>query len=125
MVFPGILQSQYKGVVVTGVFDYIVARALDPELQVKHDALYPYFKDSVNDVNDPSVYRYFGIRPDPTSSEIVVIGYPWIRPDSLQVTQGREAVLIISPWQQSYEAPLKDFLRNLNAGFVIRIDDKK
>lgn len=123
MIVPGIFGSQYKGVTVTGVFDYITARALYPELQVKHDALYPYFKDAVNDVNDPTIYRYIGIRPDKTSSEILVIGYPWIHPDSLEVTQGRQAVVIISPWQEAYNAPLKDFLNNLNASFTLRIDD--
>lgn len=123
MIVPGIFGSQYKGVTVTGTFDYITARALDPELQVKHDALYPYFKDSVNNVNDITAYRYFGIRPDKSTSEIIVVGYPWIRADSLQVTKGRQAHVIISPWQEAYSAPLKDFLNNLNAGYTIRIDD--
>lgn len=123
MIHPGIFGSQYKGVIVTGTFDYITARALDPELQVKHDALYPYFKEQVNNVNDLSIYKYFGIRPDKTTSEIIIIGGPWIRPDSLMVTKGRQAVVIISPWQESYSAPLKDFLANLNTTYTLRIDD--
>lgn len=123
MIFAGIRGSQYKGVTVTGVFDYITARALNPELQVDHDAFYPYFKDTVNNVDDMSAYRYIGIRPDKSTSEIIVIGGPWIRPDSLSVIKGRQALVIISPWQQSFEAPLKDFLKNLNTTYTLRIDD--
>lgn len=124
MIHPGIFDSQYKAVTVVGTFDYLPARGLDPELRVKHDGLFPYFKDKVNNVNDMTIYRYFAIQPNKDSSEILVIGFPWIKEDTLQITQGRKATLLISSWQQSFEAPLKDFLANLGANYVLRIDDK-
>lgn len=123
MITPGIFDSQYKSVIVAGIFDYLPARVIDPELQVKHDGLYTYFKDKVNNVNDMTVYKYLAIQPNKDTSELLVIGFPWIREDTLQITQGRKGTCLISNWQQSFEAPFKDFLNNLGATYVLRIDD--
>lgn len=124
MITPGIFGDQYRGVLVAGVVDYTVASTIDPELNVKHQAFYPYFKDTVDNVNDPARYDYLLIRPDPAKSELLVIGYPWINPSSLEVTKGRSALITITTWEQRFESPLKDFLANLGVPYTIDIRDK-
>ena len=113
MITPGIFGDQYRGVLVAGVVDYTVASSIDPEVNVKHQAFYPMFKNTVDNVNDPSRYDYLLIRPDPTQSNLLVIGY-----------KGRSALITITTWEQRFESPLKDFLANLGVPYTIDVRDK-
>lgn len=125
MIIPGIFGDQYKSVWVAGVVDHTSASIIDPEINVKHENFFPQFKESVGNVNDPTIYDYLLIKPDPTTNNLLAIGYPWIRPDSLEITKGRTAEILIQNWEARWEAPVNDFLKNLGASYVLSVSDKK
>lgn len=125
MIIPGILGDQYKSVIVSGIVDYTVASQIDSEVNVKHQNFYPQFKDTVGNVNDPSIYSYLLVRPDPTTNLTIVIGGPWIRADSLETTRGRFGSILIQNWEERYRAPVTDFLNNLQAQYTLTVEDKK
>lgn len=124
MITPGIDGDQYKAALVNSIAPYGVARLIDPSINVKHANFYPFFKDSVDNVNDPSVYDYFILQLDKTKSDYTVIGFPWINVDSLTTLTTRNATVIIQAFQEWQRAPLLDFLNSLNVGYVIKIDDQ-
>lgn len=125
MISPGIMGSQYKSVYVAGAdVSYEAAAAIDNEVNVKHRNFYPFFKAAVNNIDDPRSYGYLLIKPDAGSNELLVIGIPWIAPETLQVTKGRTATIQINNWQQRFEAPMKDFLNNLGASYTLQVTDK-
>lgn len=124
MISPGIMSSQYKSVYVAGIVSYDAAAAIDNEVNVKHRNFYPFFKQTVNNIDDPSIYDYLILKAEPTSNELFVIGETWIAPGTLEVTQGRIGTVLIGNWQQRFEAPLKDFLANLGASYTLQVRDK-
>lgn len=123
MIAPGIDGDQYKAALVNGIASYGVARLIDPSINVKHANFYPFFKDSVDNVNDPSVYDYFILQLDQTKSDLLVIGFPWINADSLTTLTTRTATVIIQAFQEWQKAPLLDCLNSLNVKYTIKIDD--
>jgi hypothetical protein len=125
MITQGIYGDQYKAAVVNSIAPYGVARLIDPSIDVKHANFYPFFKDSVDNVNDPSVYNYFILQLDPTKSDYLVIGFPWINVDSLTTLTTRTATVIIQTFQEWQKAPLIDCLNSLNVKYTIKIDDNK
>jgi len=124
MITPGIYGDQYKGVIVNGIVSYAVAKRLDPSIDGRHANFYPFFKDSVDNVNDPNVYKYLTVQLDATQSELLVFGIPWINKDSLTTITTREAQIIIQGFVEYHRAPLIDFLNSLNVQYTIKIDDK-
>ncbi|QDB70461.1 hypothetical protein CF8_0048 [Aeromonas phage CF8] len=125
MIAPGIFGSQYKGVLVQGVVGYEAASLIDPEVNVKHQNFYPKFKENVNNINDPTTYDYLLIKPDAATNQVIVIGEAWIMPGSLEVTKGRTAQILIGDWQARYDAPVRDFLNNLNVSYTLQVTDKQ
>ncbi|EBY9764077.1 hypothetical protein D5W64_13270 [Salmonella enterica subsp. enterica serovar Saintpaul] len=123
MIRPGIFGSQYKAATVTGIVDYDTACLIDPDVYNKHQAFYPFFKDSVDNVNNPAIYNYFVLQLDPTIAGRTVIGFPWIDKDSLKTIQSRYANVIIQSFQEYHRAPLVDFLKSLNVTYVLTIHD--
>ena len=124
MISPGIMSSQFKGVHVEGALvSYNVAALVDNEVVVKHRNYYPFFKNTVGNVDDPSAYEYLLLKSDLTTNEVFVIGVPWINPASLEITKGRVGNILIGNWQQRFDAPLRDFLQNLGASYTIQITD--
>lgn len=107
--------------VTAGEMDYSTARMIDNQLNVKHAALFPYFKDAVGGVNDPSAYDYITVIGQNGVTE--VIGIPWIEPSTWSVIQSRRANLNISNWREDFRGPLSTFLRNLGAVWTLNIFD--
>lgn len=125
MISPGIFGDQYKGAIVSSVADFNTARIIDPDIQLKHANFYPFFKDKVDNVNDPSKYDYFILQLDVTKSDLIVIGFPWINEDSLKAITTREATIVIRQFQEYHRAPLMDFLTNLNVSYTLLVEDTK
>lgn len=121
MIRPGIFGDQYKAALISGIVDYNTARMIDPEINAKHANFYPFFQNTVDNVNKPNVYDYLVLQLDVTKSNLVVIGYPWINPQSLKTVSSRYATVIIRNFQEHQRAPLVDFLKNLNVEYTLTV----
>lgn len=124
MIRPGIFGDQYKGAIVSAICDYNTARYVDPDINSKHANFYPFFKDKVDNVDNPGVYKYMVLQLDKTVSKLIVIGFPWINQDSLKTLQTRYATIIIRNWQEAYKGPTIDFLEGLGAAYQYTITDQ-
>ena len=113
MIRPGIFGDQYKGALVDGIIGYNSARYIDPEINQKHANFYPFFKDVVDNVDDPQIYNYLALQLDKTDPKLTIVGIPWINKDTLKPIESRYATIIIQQFQEYHRAPLNDFLKNL------------
>lgn len=125
MIRPGLFGDQYKAALITAITDFGTARLIDPDIQAKHALFYPFFKDSVDNVNNPDVYNYMILQLDPTKSSRTVIGFPWIDKDSLKTIQSRYATVIIQNFQEYQKSPLEDFLSGLNVTYQLTITNNQ
>lgn len=91
----------------------------NPELQSLHEALYPYFKDKVNNVNNPSAYTYFIVELE--NGECLAIGKPWIDETSFKVVNSSRASIEISNFRLEWEPQIKDLLNNLGASYTLTL----
>lgn len=123
MIRPGIFGDQYKGAIVDGIIGFNSARYIDPEIFQKHANFYPFFKDKVDNVDDPQVYDYLSLRLNKMDPKLTIIGIPWINQDTLKTIQSRHATVIIQHFQEFHRAPLNDFLKNLNVTYTLTVDD--
>lgn len=123
MIRPGIFGDQYKGALVDGIVGYNSARYINTDIQQKHANFYPFFKDTVQNVDDPQVYDYLVLQLDKTKPDLIAIGIPWINKDTLKTIQSRHATVIIQQFQEYQRAPLNDFLKNLGVTYVLTVDD--
>lgn len=117
----GIIGDQKNQVKVASVMDYVTARALDPEINVKHQALYTYFAGEVGNVNDPSAYDYIGIIN--TNGLLEVIGIPWILASTFRTVAARRATVVIDNYREEFKAPMETFFASLGANVTINIFD--
>lgn len=107
---------------ITGVgLDYQTAKILEPQLTVKHTALFPYFKNAVGNVDNPAVYEYIVVMGRNGKPE--VIGLPWILESSYKVIDGRIATVQITNYREEFNAPLVTFLKNLGATYTLTVKD--
>lgn len=123
MITPGIFGAQYKGAIVVSVAPYELAQLVDTSVAVKHAAFYPFFKDKVNNVNNPAIYNYFILQLDKTKSDMIAIGFPWINSDSIKSITTRQANVTIKNFQEFQRAPLMDFLANIGSPYELTITD--
>lgn len=123
MIRPGFFGDQYKAALITGIVDFDTARLINPDIMQKHAAFYPFFKDSVDNVNKPNIYNYMILQLDPTKSDRVAIGFPWIDIDSLKTVKSRYATVIIQNFQEYQKNPLEDFLNGLNVTYQLVISN--
>ncbi|QBZ70864.1 hypothetical protein pETSU_283 [Edwardsiella phage pEt-SU] len=124
MIRSGIFGDQYKAAIVSAVCDYNTARIVDPDINAKHSNFYPFFKDKVDNVDNPAIYKYMILQLDKTVSKLVVIGFPWINQDSLKTIETRYATVIIQNFQEYHRAPLIDFLENLGTTYQYTVSDE-
>jgi len=94
---------------------YQAARLMDPEIVVKHQALYSYFQSKVPG-DDPSSYQYFSVQL--ANGAMEVIGYPWVNEPTFKVVQGRTRTIVITNWQEKMASPTAKFLRDLGASYT-------
>ena len=124
MIAPGIFGDQYKGAIVSSVGDFNLARLVDPSIQVKHNNFYPFFKDKVDNKNDPSIYKYLILQLDVTKSNLIAIGFPWINVDSLTPITTRNATIVVQGFQEWHQAPIKDFFNSLNVKYTFIVENE-
>lgn len=123
MVRPGIFGDQYRNMTISAVGDYNLARNIDPEINAKHASFYPFFKDTVDNVNSPSIYDYLILQTSKTDPTLVVIGVPWINQTTLKTITSRYATIVINGFQEYHRSPVTDFLNNLNVSYTLEIKD--
>lgn len=97
--------------------NYQTAKMIEPQLGIKHTALFPYFSAAVRGIDDPSAYDYICIIGRNGIPE--VIGVPWILDTSYRIVDGRVATLQITNFREDFRAPLITFLRNIGASYTI------
>lgn len=107
--------------VIAGDINYQAAMLMEPQIGLKHTALFPYFDDKVGFVNDPSKYNYMAVQW--ANGKIEVIGIPWIQESSYRIVDGRIADLAITNFREDFRAPLKTFLANLGATYTLNVRD--
>lgn len=112
----GLIGDGKQGVKVVGDVEYSVAKAIDPELNVKHQQLYPYFKDAVGNVNDPATYDYVSIMN--ANGVLEVIGIPWILASSFTYVQNIRRIINVLNWQPAWQPALESFMAGLGANYT-------
>jgi hypothetical protein len=122
LVQNGIIGDERVDVKVDGVLRYQTAKQIDPELNVKHNSLFPYFRNDVNNIDDPSVYDYVALVG--RNGQLEVIGLPWINASTFRNIQGRIATLSIDNWREDFAGPVKTFMTSLGASYVLNVLDK-
>jgi hypothetical protein len=97
--------------------DYQTAKLIDPQLNVKHTTLFPYFKDAVGGIDNPSAYKYVTFQL--ANGAIEVIGVPWIKEATYRIVDGRIETIQITNFREEFRGPLLTFLKNLGASYTI------
>lgn len=122
LVVNGVNGDGRTEVKVTGTgLDYQTAKLLEPQLALKHTALFPYFRSKVGSVDNPAVYEYIAVVG--SSGKPEVIGLPWILESSYKVLDGRVAAVNITNFREDFRAPLTTFLKNLGAVYTLTVKD--
>lgn len=101
---------------ITGILDYGTALMIDPQLNVKHAALFPYFSSKVGGVDDPAGYEYITLVG--VNGAIEVVGLPWIEDSTYSVIQSQKATYVITNWREAWDGPMTTFLSNLGATYT-------
>lgn len=123
MIMPGIFGTGYSNATVTsGEMDYNTARAIDPEIGVKHAAFFPHFKEKVNNIDNPSAYGYFSIQVG-NSPTPIVIGMTWIDEVTFRHVSTNKATIVIANFEERHRAPINDFMSNLNVNFTLNVTE--
>lgn len=122
LVKNGINGDDRVSVKVSGIMGFEAARLIDTELHVKHTALFPYFRDKVGGVDDPTRYNYLIVKD--INERLEVIGLPWINEATLKIVDGRNAYITINNWREEFRGPLNTFMAGLGASFVMNVGDK-
>ncbi|EBV8434028.1 hypothetical protein NFI00_000120 [Salmonella enterica] len=122
LVQSGIYGDKRVEVKVTGLLDYNTARLIDPQLNNKHTALYPYFQQSVGNVNDPNAYQYMTVINNSGTTEVV--GLPWVLEATYKTVTSRTATYVIQNFREDFRGPLQRFLADLGAVYTMVTNDK-
>lgn len=116
LVTDTILGPKRKGVTITAPpMDYTIASRLDPELNSKHKNLFPFFSNKVNNVDDPSSYKYFAVTN--ANGAVEIIGIPWVMDSTYQAILVRTKTYVIHNFQEFMRAPLELYMSNLGCNF--------
>lgn len=122
LVQNGLLGDERSQVKVSGSdLDYQTAKMIDPQLNIKHTTLFPYFKDAVGGVDDPGKYKYAVFKL--ANGNLEVIGIPWIKESTYRLVDGRIADLQITNFREEFRGPMQTFLANLGATYTMTVRD--
>lgn len=117
-----IIFSSRSGVTVTALMDYSTARIVNPQIASSHQAMFPYFKDKVDNVNDPNAYSYMAFKN--LNGSIEVIGIPWIKDSTYVTVSTRIATYVITNFKEEFRAPIKTFMANLGADYTVTVKNQ-
>ncbi|ASU03646.1 hypothetical protein RISINGSUN_24 [Erwinia phage vB_EamM_RisingSun] len=123
LVQSGIYGDKRVEVKITGLLDYNTARLIDPQLNNKHTALFPYFRESVGNVNDPAAYQYMAVTNSAGTTEMV--GLPWVLEATFKAVTSRTATYVIQNFREEFRAPIQRFLADLGAVYTMVTNDKQ
>lgn len=115
----GLIGNGKLQVKVEGNVSYQIARAIDPEIDVKHQALYPYFAAAVQNVDDPSAYAYIGIIN--LDGKVEMIGIPWILESTFQFSESERATILVPRWQEKHRPAFTTFFQSLGLDWTINV----
>lgn len=118
LVESGLINSAYEGVEYQGTVSYATALAISPDINMKHQNLRAYFKDTYPDAVNASDYKYITVRH--RNGVIEAIGEAWIVKNSLKVVNTQAKVIAITNWSEWFKEPIEDLLTRLGANYTIR-----
>lgn len=113
----GLIGNGKEQVKVEGDVNYLMAKAIDPEIDVKHQALYNYFAKDVGYVDDPSSYGYIGIIN--LDGRVEMIGIPWILESTFKFSESERAVIAVPRWQEKHRPAFDTFFQSLGLDWTI------
>lgn len=115
----GLIGNGKQQVKVEGDVSYQIAKAIDPEIDVKHQNLYPYFAAAVQNVDDPSAYPYIGIVNQ--DGRVEMIGIPWILESTFQFSESERAIINVPRWQEKHRPAFTTFFQSLGLDWTINV----
>lgn len=118
LIRSGIISDSFSSVIVDSIVSYDLAVRLDTSINEKHSNLYPFFKDKVNNINDPSNYRYLVVRANALTNKLMIVGIPWIQESSLKSTSTKDELLHLYNFEESKRPSLETFLKNANISYA-------
>ena len=118
LVRAGIAGGTFTNVLVDSKAGYGTARLVSTDLNNKHANLFAFFKDKVDNVNDPASYRYIIIKPNDLKEDLVAIGIPWINEDSVKVGEAKNIKLELYNFEEYKRPALITFLENANIKYA-------
>lgn len=119
IVRAGIIDEYSNVVVEAEGVGYDLAALVDSSIAERHYNLYPYFKDKVNNVNDPSAYNYLIVKANPLTNKLMAVGEPWIQESTLKSTSTKDVTLILQNFEEGKRASLETFLKNAKITYVL------
>ena len=119
LVRAGIAGDTFINVLVdSGTTGYGTARLISTDLNNKHANLYAFFKEKVNNINDPSAYDYIVIKPNDLKEEYIAIGKPWINEDSIVTSQTNNVIVELYNFEEFKRPSLETLLKNANISYA-------
>lgn len=82
--------STFNNVTITAFLDHGLANALGFDVIAAHQMVYPSLPEG--SINDPTQYNY--VRIQNTNGEYQIIGIPWIRESTINISNGKVLTLI-------------------------------
>lgn len=112
-----ILGGKRTGVTVTAPpMSYSAASRLDPNLNNKHKNMFPFFRDKVDNVDDPAKYKYFAV--ENANGTMEVIGVPWVMDTTYKPILTREVTYVIHNFREEWRSTIETMYKNLGATFT-------
>jgi len=112
-----VLGGKRTGVtVVAPPMSYSAAVKLDPNLNSKHKNMFTYFRDKVDNVDDPAKYKYFAV--ENANGTMEVIGVPWVMDSTYSPVTTREVTYVIHNFKEEWRSVIENTYRNLGAKFT-------
>ncbi len=105
-----------SGVTLTsGVMDYALAVQISPDINSKHANFYQYFKDKVDNIDNPAKYDYFAYAD--ANGNQKVVGIPWVLESTWKSIQNKQETYVIVNFQEYMRPTIENTLNNLGASF--------
>lgn len=120
LVRSGIAGDSFNNVLVdSSLAGYSTARLVSTDVGSKHANLFPFFKDKVDGINDPSKYLYVVIKPNDLKEELIAVGIPWINEDSVKINQSKNLKLELTNFEEYKRPSLETYLKNAGISYII------
>lgn len=120
LVRQGIITDSFDSVIVDTVnAGYDLVSLVDTSLNEKHANLYPFFKNKVDNVNNPNAYAYLVVKTSNLSNRPIIVGIPWIEESSLRSTSTNTLVLTLHQFEEGKRPSLETYLKNAKISYSI------